>query len=267
MSKLSYRAPALDKGLDIIELLALSAEGLTQAQIANHLQKSVNEIYRMLNTLKERGYVEFEEKSDQYKLSFKLLNLAATFDPTKSLLEKANPIMKEIAAMTNQSIHLSIYTAGKLLVIAQCDSGSPFNYHVPVGSTFDLLETSSGRVLLTFQSDQERKRRLDRRKLFMKIEKTSKLPLNQLKEIEKKFSKQTVHRIKKDGCEIVKSLQIVGITNISYPIIDHTCYALAAITIPYLNRLSQKNEINIKETSKILEKYSAQLSKELGFNC
>ena len=32
MSKLSYRAPALDKGLDIIELLALSAEGLTQAQ-------------------------------------------------------------------------------------------------------------------------------------------------------------------------------------------------------------------------------------------
>ena len=267
MSKLNYRAPALDKGLDIIELLALSAEGLTQAQIANHLQKSVNEIYRMLNTLKERGYVEFEEKSDQYKLSFKLLNLAAAFDPTKSLLDKANPIMKEITAITSQSIHLSIYTAGKLLVIAQCDSGSPFNYHVPVGSTFDLLETSSGRVLLTFQSDQERKRRLDRRKLFMKIEKNSKLPINQLKEIEKKFSKQTVHKIKKDGCEIVKSLQIVGITNISYPIIDHTCYALAAITIPYLNRLSQKNETNLKETSKILEKYSEQLSKELGFNC
>ena len=82
MTKLSYRAPALDKGLDIIELLALSAEGLTQAQIANHLNKSVNEIYRMLNTLKERGYLEFEEKSDQYKLSFKLLNLSAAFDHT-----------------------------------------------------------------------------------------------------------------------------------------------------------------------------------------
>ncbi len=267
MTKLSYRAPALDKGLDIIELLALSAEGLTQAQIANHLNKSVNEIYRMLNTLKERGYLEFEEKSDQYKLSFKLLNLSAAFDPTKSLLEKATPVMREIAARTNQSIHLSIYTAGKLLVIAQSDSVSPFNYHVKVGSTFDLLETSSGRVLLTFQSDKERKRRLERRKLFMKIEKTSKLPANQLREIEKKYSKQTIHKIKKDGCEIVKSLQIVGITNISYPIIDHTCYALAALTIPYLNRLSIKNEINIKETSKILEKYSKELSKELGFNC
>jgi DNA-binding IclR family transcriptional regulator len=50
----TYRAPALDKGLDIIELLALSSVGLTQAKIASHLKKSVNEIYRMLNTLRER---------------------------------------------------------------------------------------------------------------------------------------------------------------------------------------------------------------------
>ena len=41
MDKLSYRAPALDKGLDIIELLAVSSVGLTQAQIANQLKKSV----------------------------------------------------------------------------------------------------------------------------------------------------------------------------------------------------------------------------------
>ena len=89
MDKLSYRAPALDKGLDIIELLAVTRVGLTQAQIASHLKKSVNEIYRMLNTLKERGYLEFNEVTDQYKLSYKLLNLASTFSPTKSLLEKA----------------------------------------------------------------------------------------------------------------------------------------------------------------------------------
>jgi len=218
----------------------------------------------MLNTLKERGYVEFEEKSDQYKLSFKLLNLAATFDPTKSLLEKANPIMKEIAAMTNQSIHLSIYTAGKLLVIAQCDSGSPFNYHVPVGSTFDLLETSSGRVLLTFQSDQERKRRLDRRKLFMDIEKNRNIPKKAIRDIEKKYNKKIIYKIKKDGCEIAKSLQIDAVTNISYPIFDNTGYAIAALTTPYIKKFYEKFSVN--ETSEVLKKYSKKLSYELGLN-
>ena len=168
MSKKTYNAPALDKGLDILELLAVSGQGLTQAQIGEHLKKSVNEIYRMLNTLKYREYLEFDPKTDNYKLSYKLLNLAASFNPTKALLEKANPIMREVSTIIKQSIHLSIYTAGKLLVIAQYDSDSKFNYHVTVGSTFDLLETSSGRVLLTFQSEQERKRRLLREVLFFK---------------------------------------------------------------------------------------------------
>ena len=47
-----YSAPALDKGLDILELLSNSDNGLTQAEIASRLNKSVNEIYRMLSTLR-----------------------------------------------------------------------------------------------------------------------------------------------------------------------------------------------------------------------
>ena len=50
----SYSAPALDKGLDILELLSSSDNGLTQAEIASRLNKSVNEIYRMLSTLRHR---------------------------------------------------------------------------------------------------------------------------------------------------------------------------------------------------------------------
>ena len=181
----NYSAPALDKGLDILELLAVSSTGLTQAEIAEHLNKSVNEIYRMLNTLKVRNYLEFDSSTDSYKLSYKLLNLSASFNPTKTLLQKANPIMREITTLIGQSIHLSIYTAGKLLVIAQNDSGSKFNYHVTVGSTFDLLETSSGRVILTFQSDKERQRRLQRRKTFLSFDKKSNLPKITIKELEK----------------------------------------------------------------------------------
>ena len=118
MDKKNYSAPALDKGLDILELLAVSSTGLTQAEIAEHLNKSVNEIYRMLNTLKVRNYLEFDSSTDSYKLSYKLLNLSASFNPTKTLLQKATPIMRELTTLIGQSIHLSIYTAGKLLVIA-----------------------------------------------------------------------------------------------------------------------------------------------------
>ena len=52
-----YRAPALDKGLDILELLAGVDGGLTQAEIAKKLDRSPNEFYRMLDRLVRRGYV------------------------------------------------------------------------------------------------------------------------------------------------------------------------------------------------------------------
>ena len=49
-----YRAPALDKGLDILELLAAVDGGLTQAEIAKRLGRSPNEFYRMLDRLVKR---------------------------------------------------------------------------------------------------------------------------------------------------------------------------------------------------------------------
>ena len=52
-----YRAPALDKGLDILEFLADVDGGLTQAEIAKKLDRSPNEFYRMLDRLVRRGYV------------------------------------------------------------------------------------------------------------------------------------------------------------------------------------------------------------------
>ena len=52
-----YRAPALDKGLDILELLAEHPDGLTRAEIVKELGRGPSEIYRMLERLVARQYV------------------------------------------------------------------------------------------------------------------------------------------------------------------------------------------------------------------
>jgi DNA-binding IclR family transcriptional regulator len=261
----SYSAPALDKGLDILELLSNSDNGLTQAEIASSLNKSVNEIYRMLSTLHQREYITFDEETDVYNLSYKILNMTAKFEPVKTLMARSIPLMKEITTKTNQSIHLAIYTRGKILIIAQEDSPSFFNYHMSVGATFDLLETSSGRVLLTFQNEKERKRRLERRKFYMKIEQSNKASSLDLKKLENKYSKNTIHKILKNRCEVVKSLQIKGVTNISIPLFDHTENAIAALTIPFVDRIIKKGELSINEVYSVLDLYGKKLSSEMGY--
>ena len=67
-----YQAPALDKGLDILEYLASQSVPLSQTDIATGIDKSPNEIYRMLMSLEGRGYIIRDEISGKYRLSLKL---------------------------------------------------------------------------------------------------------------------------------------------------------------------------------------------------
>ena len=52
-----YSAPALEKGLDILECLATSEEPLTTRALAEQLGRSKNEIFRMVHVLLRRGYL------------------------------------------------------------------------------------------------------------------------------------------------------------------------------------------------------------------
>lgn len=97
------------------------------------------------------------------------------------------------------------------------------------------------------------------------MKKKTKLSNSYLKKIENKYSKSTIHKILKDRCEVVKSLQIKGVTNISIPIFDHTENAIAALTIPFVDRIIKKDELSIKQVFNLLEVYGKKLSSEMGY--
>src|ERR1700761_2597975 len=112
-----YRAPALDKGLDILELLASVDGGLTQSEIAKALGGSANENYRMLDRLVRRGYV-LRNDADRYELTLKLFGLAHLHRPIRRLVAQATPMMRELAQQTQQSNHLAVYDRSAVIVIA-----------------------------------------------------------------------------------------------------------------------------------------------------
>ena len=66
-----YGAPALDKGLDIIEHLSNEMAPLSQLEIARALGRTPSQIYRMLMCLEERGYVMREEGSGKFRLTLR----------------------------------------------------------------------------------------------------------------------------------------------------------------------------------------------------
>ena len=78
------------------------------------------------------------------------------------------------------------------------------------------------------------------------------------------FQKKTTQKIYKDRFEVVKSLQIKGVTNITVPIFDFTNSAVAALTIPFVNRIIG-NELNLKQVTNLLVSYGKKLSFNMGY--
>jgi DNA-binding IclR family transcriptional regulator len=151
-----YSAPALEKGLDILELLAARGVPLTTSQIAAELGRSVSELFRMVNALVRRGYVAPAESGDGFELTNKLFALGMAQAPAKSLLEDALPEMRKLSRMIGQSCHLAVASEEQMVVVARIEAPGNQGYSVRVGYRRLLVESTSGLVLYAFQPENVR---------------------------------------------------------------------------------------------------------------
>ena len=140
-----YRAPALEKGLDILELLARANTPLTTSQMAHQLGRSVSELFRMVLALEFRGYIaQALDGREGYVLTNKLFALGIAQGGGKSLLEAALPIMQELSRELGQSCHLVVASGDQIVVVARVESPLDQGFCVRVGYRRRLLETNSG---------------------------------------------------------------------------------------------------------------------------
>jgi DNA-binding IclR family transcriptional regulator len=151
-----YAVPALEKALDILELLADQAGGLSQTAIADATGRSVGQIFRVLASLERRGYLVRDRQSGLYGLSTMLFDLAHRHPPLRGLVLRATAPMRELAEQIRQSCNLSVLDLGRVRVIAQVESPADFGYRVRVGALFQVGGTATGSVLVAGAADDVR---------------------------------------------------------------------------------------------------------------
>jgi len=151
----SYAVPALEKGLDLLEALAARPGDRAQAELARDLGRSASEIFRMLNCLERRGYIVKDPASGRYRLTLRLYELAHTHTPVDQLLHAAEGPMRDLARRIHESVHLSVLSDGKLLVLSQMESQNRTRVSVEIGGRFPAVLTASGRILLAHLPQEE----------------------------------------------------------------------------------------------------------------
>jgi DNA-binding IclR family transcriptional regulator len=149
-----YSAPALDKGLDILEHLAAERMPLSQLEVAQGLGRTSGEIYRMLMCLAERGYVIREPESGKFRLTLRLYELGHKQNPTMLLRGAARLPMESLAEEARQACHLSVQYGRSLLVLMERMPTRHICLAVGEGTVYPLIQTNSGKVLLSRMSEE-----------------------------------------------------------------------------------------------------------------
>ena len=246
-----YSAPALEKGLDIVEALAKEPEGLTSAEISVRLGRPMGQLFRMLVVLQQRGYVAYHADSERYELTLKLFEIAHGLGPVRRLNLVAAPLMKQLSQAIGQSCHLVIYYAGKGHVVVQQNAPSARVLRVRLGAEAPLFDSCSGHILLAFADDADREEMLQA------------IPSGH-RNLSESALKKIVERIRSDGFECNSSAQIHGVQDIGYPIFDHGGRVAAALVVPFLEFLDDSHPVKIDAAQAAIEKTANQITAGLG---
>ena len=218
-----YRAPALDRGLDILEVLAGETRGLTRAEICEALGVSPSQMYRMLERLVARSYVYRLDGGDRFALTMKLFQVATGHPPERRLLAQAQPLMDAFAVERQQSCHLAVPAQSSAIILAQASTASHWEFRARVGASMDFFNTSSGLTLLAFQDPDRLEQTLG---LWGVVDATTRLAA----------LRDQLDAVRATGWRMAPSAQVVGITDISVPVAGPNGDAVAALTCAYLDR-------------------------------
>jgi len=218
-SERKYRAPALQKGLEILELLAPSPTPMLTGDISAALGRSVSEIFRMIQVLEESGYIV--RSGEGYRVTNRLFALGMAQPPIRDLLSHAVPVMRELAAHTRQSCHLAMASGAEMVVIANVETPGLLGFAVRMGYRRPLIQSASGHVLMAFQSES------GLNDILAAVE-------NIALKFDRKVLVKLLAKVKSAGYITMPSPMLTAITDLSAPIIQNGS-ARAALTVPFVD--------------------------------
>ncbi len=153
-----YYVQAVGRAFDILELLSHSPETVSLVQISRTLRQSKSSVFRILNTLAQRGFVE-RRPGDQFALL--PASRALIPDPVlANLTQAADPIMRDLGREFRESVSLAYLFENHIGVVAVVDSPQKVRMGNVLGGIIPPHASSLGKCITAFQSDPMRERLL-----------------------------------------------------------------------------------------------------------
>ena len=149
--------PALDRTLDILELLSSADKGLSLSALSQQLDLPKNAVFRITQTLMARGYLDRDAKTKEFELTSKLMRIASFRANRLSLPELALKEMKALRDQTRETVQLGTLSGNEGVIIEQVEGLEPLRMLWILACVFFCTVTPRGKCFsLICRSPKER---------------------------------------------------------------------------------------------------------------
>jgi DNA-binding IclR family transcriptional regulator len=241
------------RGLDTMELLLQSPEGLGVSDISRALDIPVNAAFRIASALVERGYLLKDDQAKTFTLSARLVTMGYRIGNRNGLVETAMPLMRELRDEIKETVVLCIMAGRGCIVLDSVPGLHMFRFTVDPGAQAALHASAQGKVLMAFLPDSERKT------FVAGIE----LPrFNERTITSRKKLQQELTRVREQGYAFDVAEAHDGVHCVAAPVLDARGYPAAALTTTGPSDRLTKDKL--KPLGEMMQDYALQISTRLG---
>jgi DNA-binding IclR family transcriptional regulator len=242
----------LQKGLDVLFLLAQKNTPITVPDIAQSLDLPTSSLYRIVSILRQNGLVERINKDGHLALGNRNLSLARGLDEQSVLIKTANPVMKRLCELTNESVHLYALFGDRQICIDSVECSAPLRVTSSKGEMRPIHAGASGKVLLAFLPTKKREKLLE----GVEIKKVATNTIT-----DPRLFREDLRIIRKNGYAHTRSEQIEGAEGVAAPVFDRLRHIIASLSLAGPEQRIGKKDLD--ELIKLVRRSAENISNAL----
>ncbi|MDQ4053269.1 MAG: IclR family transcriptional regulator, partial [Actinomycetota bacterium] len=128
----------------------------TQLQLSTRLNIPKSSLHALLRTMTSRGWLETDPTGSVYQLGIHSLVVSSAYLDGDRVLSRATPVLDEISAATEETVHLGRLVGADVVYTAKRESVHPLRMHSAVGRRLPAYSTALGRALLAERPEDVR---------------------------------------------------------------------------------------------------------------
>jgi len=250
----SNNVKSVMKAFLIMEELDKSGE-LSIGDLSERLLMDKATVHRLINTIKDAGYINQNLDNKKYSNSLKLLAMGNRVMEKSGVKHIARPYVEELAEKTGETINLGVRVGNKIIYVDKLESSSTIKVGLGIGVSVPSYCSGLGKAILAFTLEDELEEVLDSIS-FVKYTDGS--------ITDRVLLKEEFKEIRERGYSIDDEEYVIGLICIAAPIYDYHGNPVAAISVSSPKYRYDANK-HLEFYSSLVTEAAQKISRQLGY--